>query len=60
VADAEEVFGRAASTANDLGLFAEEFDAHERALLGNFPQGLSHLSHIAAASALTDSLPALS
>jgi hypothetical protein len=54
ITDAQEAFGRAASTANDLGLFAEEFDPAGRALLGNFPQGLSHLSHIAAASALPD------
>ncbi len=53
ITEAQEVFGRAASTANDLGLFAEEFDPRSRALLGNYPQGLSHLSHIAAASALT-------
>jgi GH15 family glucan-1,4-alpha-glucosidase len=53
-AEAQEVFGRAASTANDLGLFAEEFDPKQRVLLGNFPQGLSHLSHIAAASTLTN------
>jgi GH15 family glucan-1,4-alpha-glucosidase len=38
-------------------LFAEEFDPGSRRLLGNFPQGLSHLSHIAAAATLTSSLP---
>jgi GH15 family glucan-1,4-alpha-glucosidase len=58
IAEAEEVFGRVASTANDLGLFAEEFDPAHRALLGNFPQGLSHLSHIGAAARLTACLPA--
>jgi GH15 family glucan-1,4-alpha-glucosidase len=58
IAEAEQAFGRAASTANDLGLFAEEFDPSARALLGNFPQGLSHLSHIAAACTLTASFPA--
>jgi GH15 family glucan-1,4-alpha-glucosidase len=57
ITEAEEAFGRAASTANDLGLFAEEYDPATRTLLGNFPQGLSHLSHIAAAVALTASLP---
>jgi GH15 family glucan-1,4-alpha-glucosidase len=46
-------YDRAMATANDLGLFAEEYDPHGHALLGNFPQGLSHLSHIAAAVALT-------
>ena len=51
--EAEEVFERASSMANDLGLFSEEVDPHTGDLLGNFPQGLSHLSHISAALALT-------
>lgn len=35
-------------------LFAEEYDARRARMLGNFPQGLTHLSHIAAAVALGD------
>lgn len=50
--EAEEVFARAVSTGNDLGLYAEEFDPLSRTMLGNFPQGLTHLSHISAAMAL--------
>jgi GH15 family glucan-1,4-alpha-glucosidase len=50
--DAQETFDRAAATANDVGLFTEEYDPSSRILLGNMPQGLSHLSHIAAALAL--------
>jgi GH15 family glucan-1,4-alpha-glucosidase len=50
--EAHDVFQRASATANDLGLFSEEFDVTHRAALGNFPQGLTHLSHIAAAAAL--------
>jgi GH15 family glucan-1,4-alpha-glucosidase len=49
---AEEIFARAAATANDLGLFSEEWDPHQGLMLGNLPQGLSHLSYIAAALAL--------
>jgi GH15 family glucan-1,4-alpha-glucosidase len=52
LADAQEAFDRAAATSNDVGLFAEEFDAKHKALLGNIPQGLSHLSHLTAALAL--------
>ncbi|HEY6707483.1 MAG TPA: glycoside hydrolase family 15 protein [Actinomycetota bacterium] len=50
--DARELFDRVASCGSDLGLFPEEYDSARRELLGNFPQGLSHLSHIAAAVAL--------
>jgi len=50
--EAREVFDRAAETANDLGLFAEEYDPEARSMLGNFPQALTHLSHIEAALAL--------
>jgi GH15 family glucan-1,4-alpha-glucosidase len=51
-AEAREAYDRAYATANDLGLFAEEYDVRSDELLGNFPQGLTHLSHIAAAVAL--------
>ncbi|MCA1657150.1 MAG: hypothetical protein LC713_05510 [Actinobacteria bacterium] len=51
---ARTAYDRAASTATDLGLYAEEYDPRSHALLGNFPQGLSHLSQVAAAVALTD------
>jgi GH15 family glucan-1,4-alpha-glucosidase len=56
-ADAHAVFQRALSTGNDLGLFSEEFDTSSGEMLGNFPQGLTHLSLIAAAVALAEVEP---
>jgi GH15 family glucan-1,4-alpha-glucosidase len=53
--DARDVFDRTVSTGNDLGLFSEEFDAKRGEMLGNFPLGLTHLSHVAAAVALARS-----
>lgn len=47
--EAERYYERATSTANDVGLFAEEFDPSSGEALGNFPQALSHLAHIGAA-----------
>jgi GH15 family glucan-1,4-alpha-glucosidase len=55
--DAVEVFDRAVAAGNELGLFSEEFDQRTGEMLGNFPQGLSHLSHISAAMALGGSGP---
>jgi GH15 family glucan-1,4-alpha-glucosidase len=54
VEDARRIFDRAVSTANDLALFSEEYDPKRKIMLGNFPQGLTHLSHIAAAVALAE------
>ena len=64
--DAREVFDTALAAANDLGLFAEQYDAEAHEMLGNFPQGMTHLSHIEAGVALArhgaaaagDALPA--
>jgi GH15 family glucan-1,4-alpha-glucosidase len=50
--DAQEVFDRAVATANGLGLFSEEYDPQRQRMLGNFPQALTHLSHIEASLAL--------
>jgi pentatricopeptide repeat protein len=52
VQEARELFDRVSSCGSDLGLFPEEYDPRRGEPLGNYPQGLSHLSHIAAAVAL--------
>lgn len=46
------VMDRVLATANDLGLFSEEYDTVNKEMLGNFPQALSHLALIDAALAL--------
>jgi GH15 family glucan-1,4-alpha-glucosidase len=52
--EARDEFDAARATGNDLGLFSEEVDPTSDVLLGNFPQGLSHLAHISAAVALDE------
>ncbi|SEG28202.1 Glucoamylase (glucan-1,4-alpha-glucosidase), GH15 family [Actinacidiphila yanglinensis] len=49
VDEAERVFERAAATANDVGLMAEEVDTRTGELLGNFPQAFSHVGLVNAA-----------
>jgi GH15 family glucan-1,4-alpha-glucosidase len=41
--DAKALFRRLLDVRNDLGLLAEEYDPATRRLLGNFPQGFSHV-----------------
>ncbi len=50
--EARAAFERACRCGNDLGLFAEEFQPEREEMLGNFPQGLTHLAHVSAALAL--------
>jgi GH15 family glucan-1,4-alpha-glucosidase len=52
IAEARQWFDRACRCANDLGLFSEQYASASGELLGNFPQGLTHLAHISAALAL--------
>jgi GH15 family glucan-1,4-alpha-glucosidase len=51
-----KAFKRAAAAGNDLGLFAEQFAPESKQMLGNYPQGLTHLAHISAALALDGAL----
>jgi GH15 family glucan-1,4-alpha-glucosidase len=53
--EANELFKMVSARSNELGLFSEDFDPQSGELLGNFPQGLSHLAHISAAVALSGS-----
>ncbi|SSW67152.1 glycoside hydrolase family 15 protein [Achromobacter agilis] len=41
--DAERLFEWLLTLRNDLGLLAEEYDVVRRRLVGNFPQGFSHI-----------------
>lgn len=50
--EATALFERLLALRNDLGLLAEEADPRTGALLGNFPQALTHLSLVSAALAL--------
>jgi GH15 family glucan-1,4-alpha-glucosidase len=44
--DARRLYERLLGLRNDVGLLAEEYDPHERRLVGNFPQALSHIALI--------------
>jgi GH15 family glucan-1,4-alpha-glucosidase len=51
---ATATFERAIAAMNDVGLLAEEVDAHSGEMLGNFPQAFSHVGLISAAWAITE------
>ena len=53
-ADAKRMFETLLSLRNDVGLLAEEYDTIRRRLVGNFPQGFSHIGLINTAFNLVD------
>ena len=52
IEEAETVLARTMTSANDLGLIAEEYDQKRGEMLGNFPQAFSHIGYINAVAAL--------
>jgi GH15 family glucan-1,4-alpha-glucosidase len=52
--EAKALFERLLTIANDVGLFAEEYDAQNKRMIGNFPQAFSHLSLVVSALNLTN------
>ena len=51
---ARDVFERAASFVNDIGLLSEQVDPTSGELLGNFPQAFSHIGLVNAAWAISE------
>jgi GH15 family glucan-1,4-alpha-glucosidase len=49
---AKQIFETVTGHANDVGLLSEEIDLRDKALIGNFPQALSHIGLINAAWAI--------
>lgn len=54
VDEARELFEKIISYGNDVGLFAEELDPVSGELLGNYPQGFTHLALIRSAVGLAE------
>jgi GH15 family glucan-1,4-alpha-glucosidase len=44
--DARRMFERLLAMRNDVGLLSEEYDLHNKRLIGNFPQAFSHIALI--------------
>jgi GH15 family glucan-1,4-alpha-glucosidase len=55
--DATRLFGKLKRLANDVGLYAEEYDPVAKRMLGNFPQAFSHVALINTALGLMMDAP---
>ena len=54
--EAKHLFDRLLGIRNDVGLISEEYDPFGCALMGNFPQALTHISIVNTALSLTEAL----
>jgi len=52
--DAVRIFERLLGIRNDVGLLSEEYDPEAKRLLGNFPQGFSHIGLVNSAFLLSE------
>jgi len=50
--EAMRLFRKLSRLANDVGLYAEEYDPDQKRMLGNFPQAFSHVALINTAVSL--------
>jgi len=51
-----EFFNRVVAVANDVGLWAEEYDTKRARLVGNFPQAFTHVAFINSARVLAEAM----